>query len=161
MSYLCNRSLQVRTRDKILHPLFIQNVTQGSILGPILFLNYSKDIFLLTKDISATMIVHGNDSTCLITADSIDTAHSNMKQFIIQLINSFKQISSKKFLKNKIFYFVQQPYHPSLWRYQNRSKLLGVYLDDDLSYQPQMGNNSPHYIFPYTYLILYRHMSRL
>lgn len=150
VSYLSNHTQQVKIKNKIPTPLSITaGIPQGSIVGPILFLPYVNDIFLLTHNISACLLLYADDPTCIVSSDSLDTAITQITHLITLMHNWFLANRLKlNFSKTKFFILSKSCSIPAIANIKIDSfcinktsfKLLGVYIDDNLSWRTHISH---------------------
>lgn len=87
ISYLQQHYQRVKTNHINSNSLPIQTgMPQGSILGPILFLNYINDIIHLISNTRINLIFNADIAACLMTTSDIDKEIADTKPFLDSVI---------------------------------------------------------------------------
>ena len=132
-------------------------VPQGSILGPILFLIYINDVN--NSDSEATFTKFADDTTVLISGNSIREATDKMNKSMINIDNWFSQ-NKLNLNPSKTRYMIFNPdrndpdrnktnlvkiggeYLQRIWKggQETAFKLVGVWIDEDLKWKSHIEN---------------------
>lgn len=97
-SYLTTRQQKVKVNNETSAPLYTNSgMPQGSVLGPIIFLLYTNDIFSLIDNKQVQLILYADDATCLIKAQDFNTGTVLTKEFLCKIrlgyqANKIKQL---------------------------------------------------------------------
>lgn len=107
-SYLNEHYQHVKIKNTTSEPLLIRSgVPQDPIMSPVLISIYINDIFLLTNEFDTTLILHADNTTCLISANTIDLALSKLKEFLGIIHRWFQANRHIRHFFFRIFHTVQ------------------------------------------------------
>ena len=152
-SYLTNRTQQVQVSGKLSEPkLIFAGVPQGSVLGPLLFLVYINDLPLSIT--SCALDLFADDATLSSSDPSVlhltNRLNADLKRFqewcerndtIANILKTKTMFMSSRMVLNKIMENSPdlQLSNETIQKSENE-KLLGVYIDNKLSWSQQIEN---------------------
>ena len=139
ISYLKNRTQTTKVGSSFSELLnIIYGVPQGSILGPLLFIIYICDLFIVNKDVNFSS--YADDSTPFITGISLEQ--------IIPKLESILSDISRWFMNNNLkanagkFHFFLSPHEDQMLTVENHlikssgvEELLGATIDSNLNFK--------------------------
>ena len=103
ISYLKNRTQTTKVGTSFSELLnIIYGVPQGSLLGPLLFIKYICDLFIVNKDVNFSS--NADDTTPFITGMSFGQIIPELKSILSDISQWFMNNNLKLMLENSVFF---------------------------------------------------------